>query len=138
MLWSVKTNFWPNRKGKAMLEHEIEAFGRRLGLESLSFSREGLARLDIANIGSFYLERAEQNGRREILAYLTAPIPGHDTAAVRRLMAFCDYRQAFPMPVYAGVYADRGVVLTRLEEDGVTAASLENALRFLAELMHGK
>ena len=81
-----------------MLDHEMEAFGRRLGLESLSFSSEGVARLDIANIGSFYLEKAEHDGRREILAYLSAPLPEHDTGAIRRLLSLCNYRHALPMP----------------------------------------
>ncbi|WP_077072498.1 CesT family type III secretion system chaperone [Mailhella massiliensis] len=120
-----------------MLDHEMEAFGRRLGLESLSFSSEGVARLDIANIGSFYLEKAEHDGRREILAYLSAPLPEHDTGAIRRLLSLCNYRHALPMPLYAGVFSGRGMLLTRMDEDGVTAASLENALRFLADLMHG-
>ena len=120
-----------------MLEHEIEAFGRRIGLESLSFSPEGLVRLDIANIGSFYLEKAKDNGRGEILAYLSAPLPEHDTAAVRRLLALCDYRRGLPMPLAAGFFSGRGMLLTRMEEEKVTAASLENALRFLADLMHG-
>ena len=137
MLWSGKTNIWPNRKGKAMLEHEMEAFGRRLGLESLSFSPQGVARLDIANIGSFYLEKAEDNGRNEILAYLSAPLPEHDMGAVRRLLSLCDYRRNLPMPLSAGVFSGRALLLTRMEEHKVTAASLENALRFLAELMHG-
>ena len=120
-----------------MLEYEMEAFGRRLGLESLSFSPEGVARLDIANIGSFYLEKAEYNGRREILAYLSAPLPEHDINAVRRLLSLCDYRHALPMPLFAGVFSGRGMLLTRMAEEKVSAASLENVLRFLAELMHG-
>ena len=120
-----------------MLEYEIEAFGRRLGLESLAFSQEGVARLDIENIGSFYLEKAEYNGRREILAYLSSPLPDHDTDAVRRLLSLCDYRRGLPMPLSAGVFSGRGMLLTRMAEEKVTAASLENVLRFLTELMHG-
>lgn len=120
-----------------MLEYEIEAFGRRLGLESLAFSREGLARLDIGDIGSFYLEKAEYNGRHELLVYLSAPLPEHDAASVRRLLSLCDYRRGLPMPLFAGVFSGRGMLLTRMDEEKVTAASLENALRFLAELMHG-
>ena len=40
------------------------------------------------------------------------------------------------MPVFAGAFSGRALLLTRMEENAVTAAGLENALRFLAELLH--
>ncbi len=120
-----------------MLAYEIRAFGQRLGLDALELSAEGLARLDIDGIGAFYLELAEQGGRRELLAYLSAPVPEHDAEAARRLLELCDYRRGLPMPLSAGVFSGRAVLLTRMDEGAVTAPALENALRFLAEALAG-
>lgn len=116
-----------------MLEYEIESFGRRLGLESLKLSSEGLARLDIENVGSLYLERGKDG---ELLVYISSSLPDHDVEAVRRLLSLCDYRRALPMPLQAGAFSGRAVLLTRMDENTVTAAALENALRFLSELLH--
>ena len=119
-----------------MLDYEIEAFGRRLGLENLALSAEGVARLDIENVGSLYLERQEASGARELLVYVSAPLPVPDAGATRRLLELCDYRRGYSMPVFAGAFSGRALLLTRMEENAVTAAGLENALRFLAELLH--
>ena len=118
-----------------MLEYEIEAFGHRLGLDGLALSPAGLARLDIENVGSLYLERAEERGHDELLVYLAVPLPAHDGGATRRLLELCDYRRGFSLPVSAAEAGGRALLLTRMEESAVTAAGLENALRFLSELM---
>lgn len=119
-----------------MLAYEIQSFGQRLGLESLELSREGLAQLNIDGIGSLYLELSEKDGRRELLAYLAAQLPDHDADTPRRLLEACDYRRANPMPLSAGVFSGRAILLTRIAEQDVTAASIENALRFLAETLY--
>ncbi|MBQ4615348.1 MAG: type III secretion chaperone SycN [Mailhella sp.] len=119
-----------------MLAYEIQAFGQRLGLESLALSHDGIAHLNIEGIGSFYLELEEKNGRRELLAYLSAEIPAYDVDTPRRLLEACDYRRANPMPLSAGVFSGRAILLTRLKEHEATAAGIENALRFLAEVLH--
>ena len=117
-----------------MMEHEIQAFGHRLGLESLSLSHDGLARLDIEGLGSFHLELSQKGGRRELLAYLAIPVePVREAETARRLLALCDWRNGLPMPLSCGVFSGRAIVLTRMDESKVSAAGLENALRFLAE-----
>ena len=121
----------------AMLDYEIEAFGRRLGLDSLAFSPQGVVCLNIENVGSLYLEKAEGRGRSELLVYVAAPLPVPDGGATRRLLELCDYRHGHAMPVFAGAFSGRAVLLTRMEEASVTAAVIENALRMLAELLHG-
>lgn len=119
-----------------MLEHEIQAFGQRLGMEGLALSREGLAQLQIEGLGSFFLELEEKGGRRELLAYLSAPVPEHDADAHRRLLAHCDYRRAYPFPLSAGVFSGRAILLTHIPEAQATAPVIENALRFLAEILY--
>ena len=120
-----------------MLDYEIEAFGRRIGLDSLTLSAEGSVCLNIENVGRLYLEKAENHGRRELLIYVSTPLPVPDGGATRRLLELCDYRLAHPMPVFAGVFSGHAVLLTRMNETAVTAAGIENALRMLAELLHG-
>ena len=121
-----------------MLEHEILAFGRRLGLEALALSREGMAQLDIEGLGTFHLEQLEKGRRRELLIYLTVPVPPvQETEASRRLLEMCSWRHALPMPLHGGVFSGQALVLTRMDEDQVSAAGLENALRFLAGTLYG-
>ena len=115
------------------MDYEIQEFGRRVGLANLAFSSEGLARLDIQDVGNFYLERSGDG--RELLVYLTARIPDYDAGRARRLLALCDYRNGFSLPVAAGIHAGQAILLIRLQEKSVTAAALENSLRFLTELM---
>lgn len=121
----------------AMLDYEIEAFGRRLGLDSLVFSPQGVACLNIENVGSLYLEKSEGRGRGELLVYVSAPLPVPDNGATRRLLEICDYRHGHAMPIFAGAFSGRAVLLTRMEESTVTAAGIENALRMLTDLMRG-
>lgn len=119
-----------------MIAHEIHAFGQRIGLDGLSLSSDGRARLDIADIGSFYLELTEKNGHRYLSMYLSAPLADHDDVALRRLFHECSYRRGHPLPLSAGVFSGRAILLTRMEEKSVTASSIENALRFLVETLH--
>lgn len=119
-----------------MLAYEIQAFGQRLGLDSLALDRNGLAQLNIDGIGSLFLELSDSGGRRELLVYLAAQLHEHDDAAPRRLLEACDFRQGHPFPLSAGVFSGRAIVLTRIEERQVTASGIENALRFLAETLH--
>ena len=121
-----------------MLEHEILAFGRRFGLDSLALSREGMAQLDIDGLGAFHLELLEKGGRRELLVYLSVPVPPVQEAdAARRLLELCGWRHALPMPLHGGVFSGQALVLTRMDEGQVSAAELENALRFLAGTLYG-
>ena len=119
-----------------MIEHEIQAFGRRLGMESLALNHDGMAQLDIEGIGSFFLERQEKGGQRHLLVYLSAPVQEYDADAYRRLLEHCDYRKAYPLPLSSGVFSGKAVLLTYLDEHTATAADIENAFRFLAEIMY--
>ena len=119
-----------------MIEHEIQAFGRRLGMESLALNHEGMAQLNIEGIGSFFLERQEKGGQRHLLVYLSAPVQEYDAEAYRRLLSHCDYRKAYPLPLSSGVFAGKAVLLTYLDEHTATAADIENAFRCLAEIMY--
>ena len=116
-----------------MMDHEIEAFGRRVGLEQFALTSRGMAQLDISGLGSFFLEVREGPGCRWLLLYLCSPSDGHDPERVRRLLRMCDFRRNLPFPLAAGLYRGKAVLLSRMEERSVTASAIENTLRFLAQ-----
>ena len=116
-----------------MIEREIQEFGNRLGLDQIEASSSGVSQLDIQDIGSLYLERNEDG--HELLVYLTRPVPQYDTESIRRLFEMCDYRRALPIRVSVGVYAGQAIVLTRLNEHEVSAAHLENVLRYFVDFL---
>ena len=121
-----------------MIEREITEFGRRMGMPDFSLSERGLAALDVERLGRLHLERGpERPGRhdRELLIYLTRPVPDYDAKAPRRVLARCPYRPAAPLPLSGGVHDGRIVLLTRFPEREATAAGIEQAVRFLAAIM---
>lgn len=126
-----------------MLEQEIAEFGRRMGLPSLALDQRGLAALDVEHMGRLHLERAEParrprgsaGGDPALLVYLAAPCPPHDQEAPARVLELCHYRHGHPMPLAGGVHRDQYILLTRLTERETTAASLENAVKFLAAML---
>ncbi len=114
-----------------MIEHEISAFGRRLGFERLALDDHGRAQLDISGVGSFFLERAGGN----LLMYLCAPADVHDPSQIRKLLMRCSYRKNPPFPLSAGVFRGKTIVMSRMAEDSVTAPVIENTLRFLTDCL---
>lgn len=119
-----------------MLEQELEEFGRRMGLPGLRFSREGLAALDVENMGRLHLEKAGARGMEELLVYLALPCPPHDRQAPERALAFCHYRHPRPFPLSAGLHNDQLIMLTRLPAREATAANMEKAVLLLADAMN--
>ena len=64
------------------LQSAMEAFGQRLGMPQLVVGEDGVAALDIADVGRLYLEIDQKNGHDALLAYLA-----RDVATLDRLMA---------------------------------------------------
>ena len=48
-----------------MLDHELNAFGMRMGLPGLAFSPQGLVALDVSGMGRLYFEKQQRHGREE-------------------------------------------------------------------------
>lgn len=121
-----------------MIEREIAEFGRRMGMSDFSLSEEGLAALDVERLGRLYLERGPDQPERydrDLLVYLTRPVPDYDAKAPHRVLERCHYRYADPLPLSGGVHSGRIVLLTRFPERETTAAGIERAVRFLAAIM---
>ena len=118
-----------------MLDREIAEFGRRMGIPTLAFGQNSLLALDVQRMGRLHLEKQEKHGETELLIYLMRPCPAYDSEAPARVLALCHYRHRHPLSLSGGVHKDQIVLLTRLAEKEVTAAAMENAVKFLATVM---
>lgn len=118
-----------------MLDHELNAFGTRMGLPGLTFSPQGLAALDVSGMGRLHFERQSRHGEEELLVYLARPFPPHDSGLPARALALCHWRHAPAFPLTAGLKDDTLILLVRLPERQVTAARLEEAVMELARAM---
>lgn len=119
-----------------MLDHELNAFGMRMGLPGLAFSPQGLVALDVSGMGRLYFEKQQRHGQEELLVYLARPFPPHDSTLPERALALCHYRHAHVFSLTAGMKGDTLLLLTRLPERQTTAALLEEAVMELARVMN--
>ena len=115
-----------------MIDFELNEFGRRLGLPGLSFNAAGAAGVMIEDVGALSLESVEEDGRREVLVSLARAVDPSESSRYGRLLERTDWRRHPEFSFSAGLFRDRLIVSLRLEENRVTAAGLENALRFLS------
>lgn len=115
------------------LEHEIARLGQRMGIAGLALSPDGMMALDVEGMGRVYFERKAE----ELLVYLARTAPSHDRGMPRRLLAACHYAKAHPVPLSGGMHKEQAILLTRMPERNVTAASLENAVSYLTRQMDG-
>lgn len=118
-----------------MLNHELNAFGTRMGLPGLAFSPQGLVALDVSGMGRLHFERQSRHDEEELLLYLARPFPPHDLGLPERALALCHWRQAHVFPLTAGMKGDTLILLVRLPGRQVTAALLEEAVMELARIM---
>ncbi|MBO4317746.1 MAG: hypothetical protein J5855_05680, partial [Mailhella sp.] len=88
---------------------------------------------DISGIGSFFLERSGGGRGSKLFIYLSAPLDAHDPAAIMRYFKLCDYRRNNAFRLSFGLYRGQAFLLSVLDGGSVTASSIENALRFLAD-----
>lgn len=118
-----------------MLDHELDALWKRMGLPPLRFSPQGLIALDIDTMGRLHFERQQRHGEEELLLYLARPCPAHDRTLPERALALCHYHHARAFPLTAGMRGDTLILLTRLPERQATAARIETAVMELAQAM---
>ena len=114
-----------------MLDHELNAFGLRMGLPGLAFSPQGLVALDVSGMGRLYFEKQQRHGEEELLVYLARPFPPHDSTLPERALALCHYRHARVFSLTAGMKGDSLILLTRLPE-----RLLEEVVMELARVMN--
>ena len=116
-----------------MLDAALNDFGKRMGLPDLAFSPEGLAALDVHELGRLHFERCHGDAGEELLIYLAREIPGYDDGTVGRALALCHYRHNTAFSLSAGLRGDTLLLLTRIPSRQATAATLENAVMLLIQ-----
>ena len=114
-----------------MLDDALNDFGRRMGLPALAFSPEGLAELDVQELGRLHFERSHGSAVEELLIDLARDIPGYDDGTVGRALALCHYAQNMPFALTAGLHGDTMILLVRVPAGQTSAAVLENAVLLL-------
>lgn len=117
------------------MEREIEEFGRRLGLSRLALNEKGLAQLNIEGTGSFFLECPEMGQDGTLLLYLAVPLGHCEPETLLRCFRLCDVRKNLPFPLSFGRHKGRLFFLSRMRARDVTAAAIENRLRFLMDCL---
>lgn len=118
-----------------MLQDELQAFGRRLGLAELSLGEAGLAALEIEDAGTLSLEMGEGSAEGALIMSLAAP--AHDEGAAarfRRALERLDWRLG-AADISAGLFRGRLILAKRLPAETLCDADLDQALRELMEKM---
>ena len=111
---------------------EIEAFGTRLGLRGLQLGAQGSVSLHIDRDMVLTLQTGEGGQQGVLLMTLAAPVGSADAAdAYVRCLERADVAKAPVFPFSVGLHRGELVFGVRLREKGLSAATLENALRFL-------
>lgn len=114
------------------LAREIEAFGRRLGLQGLHLGEEGAASLRIDADKTLTLQMGAGNQSHVLLMTLAVPVPSAEAAEVyERSLERASVDEAPSIPFSVGMNRERLVFGVRLREAAASAAALENAFRFL-------
>lgn len=115
-----------------MLEKAFEDFGRRMGMEGFRLQENNTAALDVEGLGMVFFEYVPH----ELLIYVVRACEPHDVEIAERILARCHYSHGLPMSLQGGMKHDSAfLMLTRIPERDVTAASLENAILFLSKEM---
>ena len=116
-----------------MFENAVREFGERLGLSGFSLNNNGVASLSIDSIGLVSLEAIEQpDHSTSLLVSLGREIPPSDVSPVEKLLKKINWRNNPRLVFYVGVSGNNLVLSSYLSERAVTAASIENTLRFLS------
>ena len=117
-----------------MIDFELNEFGRRLGMPGLELNENAAAGVTIEGLGVLTLERVETpEGQEELLVTLARPIESTEAARFGALLERLDWRRHPAFAFSAGLFRDRLILSTRLNESAVTARMLENVLRALSD-----
>ena len=117
-----------------MLDYELDAFGKRLGLPALALNENGLAVIAMDGIGTLTLQKGEGGAEDMLLVALASPVdPTESAARYRAALERSNWRTALPHPLSVALFRDMLIRTVRLPEAAVTAAGLENVLRFLMD-----
>ena len=77
-----------------MLDYELDAFGKRLGLPALALNENGLAVIAMDGIGTLTLQKGEGGAEDMLLVALASPVDPTESAARYRAALELAHRPA--------------------------------------------
>lgn len=114
------------------LAMEIEAFGRRLGLQGLRLGDEGAVSLRIDGKKTLTLQKGAESEAHVLLMTLAVPVASAEGPEVfEHALERASVDAAPAIPFSVGMNRDQLVFGVRLRAATASAAALENAFRFL-------
>lgn len=115
-----------------MFEHILQEFAQRIGIAEFAFSGQGVAGLDIQDVGTVFFERQKQGSDEELLVYMAKKYDTYDSMFPLKLLEFCSYEKAHVPPVYGSIAGDSCILGLRFSPEGlVSGTELENAVYYL-------
>lgn len=115
-----------------MITHEIEEFGRRMGMSDLELSPDGIIAFEVEDLGSLHIEQDEEN--EELFIYLATPIPPYNDDIPKKVLELCSYKNAHPFVLHGGIHNDNIIFLSRMSYRDVKASTIENTTQFLISI----
>ena len=107
----------------------IEAFGQRLGVQSLSLNEQGVVQLKLESGLTYALEETEE----VLLVQLLFHVPSFEAGKIKkRLLLLADYRKYKKHPFYVLRYSSESLILQmRLQAEELSVQSLEQSMEYL-------
>lgn len=115
-----------------MITHEIEEFGRRMGMSGLELSKDGIIAFEVEDLGSLHIEQDEEN--EELFIYLATPVPPYNNDISKKVLELCNYKHAHPFILHGGIHKDNVIFLSRINYRDVKASTIENITQFLISI----
>lgn len=115
-----------------MFDNILQEFAQRTGILDLSFSPEGIAQLEIKDVGMIYFERQAQGRGEELLVYMAKKYDVYDSTFSLKLLEFCSYKNAHVPPLYGSLAGDSCILGVRFSEGQLLSGTeLENTVYYL-------
>ncbi len=115
-----------------MITHQIEEFGKRMGIEDLDASSENIFSFEIEDIGTLNIEKDDSN--EEFFVYLSVIYPLYESSISKKVLEICNYKHAHPFILHGGVYNNTIIFFISMSFREVTASYIETATQFLIEI----
>lgn len=113
------------------VDDTIQAFGRSIGIETLSLNDKDTVCLNVEKKGLLFFERHDN----EVFIYLARKVFLDHGDLLNRALALCHYKAGLPRQVYCGFRGeDTLVFLVKLPVREFQLAELETVIKFLARL----
>ncbi|MCP4746096.1 MAG: hypothetical protein GY874_08130 [Desulfobacteraceae bacterium] len=113
------------------VDRVIEQFGYTMDIEGFRLNDKGVIRLDIEDMGPFFIERCPEG----LFIYLARHLQGYEERLLVQALAACHYDNELPLDVSVGYEKTGWLFFTvRLASENVTTPELEKTIEVLFDL----